>query len=57
MRAVFRALLTLWLLVAGASLARAETVVFTDVNVVPMDTRRVIARTTVIVTGLSAGSA
>jgi len=50
MRAALRALLTLWLLVAGASFARAETVVFTDVNVVPMDRERVIARTTVIVT-------
>ncbi len=50
MRAAFRALLTLWLLVAGAGLARAETIVFTDVNVVPMDRERVIPRTTVIVT-------
>jgi hypothetical protein len=50
MRAVFRALLTLWLLIAGAGLARAETVVFTDVNVVPMDRERVIPRTTLIVT-------
>lgn len=50
MRAALRALLTLWLLIAGAGVARAETVVFTDVNVVPMDRERVIARTTVIVT-------
>lgn len=47
---MLRALLTLWLLLAWATLARAETVVFTDVNVVPMDRERVIARTTVIVT-------
>lgn len=47
---MLRALLTLWLLLACATLARAETVVFTDVNVVPMDRERVIARTTVIVT-------
>lgn len=50
MRAAFRALLTLWLLIFGASIARAETIVFTDVNVVPMDSARVIPRTTVIVT-------
>jgi len=50
MRAIVRALLTLWLLIAGAGLARAETIVFTDVNVVPMDRERVIPRTTVIVT-------
>lgn len=50
MRAIVRALLTFWLLIAGAGLARAETVVFTDVNVVPMDRERVIPRTTVIVT-------
>ena len=50
MRAAVRALLTLWLLAACATLARAETIVFTDVNVVPMDTQRVIPRTTVIVT-------
>jgi hypothetical protein len=50
MRAALRALLTLWLLFAGAAFARAETVVFTDVNVVPMDRERVIRRTTVIVT-------
>lgn len=50
MRAALRALLTLWLLFAGAAFARAETVVFTDVNVVPMDRERVIPRTTVIVT-------
>ncbi|MGH6694688.1 amidohydrolase family protein [Sphingopyxis sp.] len=50
MRAALRALLTLWLLVAGAALAWAETIVFTDVNVVPMDRERVIPRTTVIVT-------
>ena len=49
MRAALRALLALWLLVAGATLARAETIVFTDVNVVPMDRERVIPRTTVIV--------
>jgi len=47
---VLRALLTLWLLLAGATLARAETIVFTDVNVVPMDRERAIPRTTVIVT-------
>ncbi|WP_338424833.1 amidohydrolase family protein [Sphingopyxis kveilinensis] len=47
---MFRALLTFWLLLAWVTLARAETVVFTDVNVVPMDTERVIPRTTVIVT-------
>ena len=47
---MLRALLTLWMLFACATLARAETVVFTDVNVVPMDRERVIARTTVIVT-------
>lgn len=47
---MLRALLTLWLLLACATLARAETVVFTDVNVVPMDRERVIAHTTVIVT-------
>ncbi|MGQ2932797.1 MAG: amidohydrolase family protein [Sphingopyxis sp.] len=46
---MLRALLTLWLLLACATLARAETVVFTDVNVMPMDRERVIARTTVIV--------
>lgn len=46
---MLRTLLTLWLLFAGAALARAETIVFTDVNVVPMDRERVIARTTVIV--------
>lgn len=50
MRATLRALLTLWLLVAGAAFTRAETIVFTDVNVVPMDSARVIPRTTVIVT-------
>ncbi|MHA4836344.1 amidohydrolase family protein [Sphingopyxis sp. MSC1_008] len=50
MRAALRAFLTLWLLFAGAAFARAETIVFTDVNVVPMDRERVIARTTVIVT-------
>lgn len=50
MRAIVRALLTLWLPIAGATLARAETVVVTDVNVVPMDRERVIPRTTVIVT-------
>src|SRR3546814_20459832 len=47
---LFRAFLTLWLLIAGATFVRAETVVFTDVNVVPMDRERVIPRTTVIVT-------
>ncbi|HWT43577.1 MAG TPA: amidohydrolase, partial [Sphingopyxis sp.] len=46
---MLRALLTLWLLLACAAVARAETVVFTDVNVMPMDRERVIARTTVIV--------
>lgn len=45
-----RALVGLWLLVAGATFARAEAIVFTNVNVVPMDTQRVIPRTTVIVT-------
>lgn len=45
-----RALLTLWLMLACAALAHAETIVFTDVNVVPMDRERVIPRTTVIVT-------
>src|SRR3546814_16093219 len=47
---LFRAFLTLWLLIAGATFVRAETVVFTDVNVVPLDRERVIPRTTVIVT-------
>lgn len=47
---MLRAFLTLWLLVVGAGFARAETIIFTDVNVVPMDTQRVIPRTTVIVT-------
>ena len=47
---MLRALLTLWMIFACATLARAETVVFTDVNVVPMDRERVIPRTTVIVT-------
>jgi adenine deaminase len=47
---LLRAFLTLWLLAACATLARAETVVFTNINVVPMDTQRVIPRTTVIVT-------
>lgn len=50
MRAALRALLTFWLLIACAGLARAETIVFADVNVVPMDRERVIPRTTVIVT-------
>jgi hypothetical protein len=50
MRATLRALLTLWMLIAGAAFARAETIVFADVNVVPMDRERVIPRTTVIVT-------
>lgn len=49
MRPMLRALLTLWLMIACAGMARAETVVFTDVNVVPMDAERVIPRTTVIV--------
>ncbi len=49
MRGLLRALLTLGLLL-GAVAVRAETIVFTDVNVVPMDRERVIARTTVIVT-------
>ncbi len=47
---MLRALLTLWLLLACAVAARAETIVFIDVNVVPMDRERVIPRTTVIVT-------
>jgi len=47
---VLRALLTLWLMLACVFAARAETIVFTDVNVVPMDRERVIPRTTVIVT-------
>lgn len=47
---MLRALLTLWLMLACAGFARAETIVFTDVNVVPMDRERVIPRTTVIVT-------
>lgn len=50
MRPLLRALLTLWLVLAGAGAACAETIVFTDVNVVPMDRERVIPRTTVIVT-------
>ncbi|MBO9694620.1 MAG: amidohydrolase family protein [Sphingopyxis sp.] len=50
MRRTLRALLTLWLMLACAMLARAETVVFENVNVVPMDSERVIPRTTVIVT-------
>jgi len=50
MRSLLRALLTLWLVLAGAAAACAETIVFTDVNVVPMDRERVIPRTTVIVT-------
>lgn len=50
MRAAFRGLLTLWLLVVCTTIARAETVVFEDVNVVPMDRERVIRRTTVMVT-------
>ncbi|APZ97356.1 amidohydrolase [Sphingopyxis sp. QXT-31] len=50
MRPALRALLSLWLVLAGAGAARAETIVFTDVNVVPMDRERVIPRTTVIVT-------
>lgn len=47
---MLRALLTLWLLVACSTFAHAETVVFTDVNVVPMDAERVIRHTKVIVT-------
>ncbi|MCW5647943.1 MAG: amidohydrolase family protein [Sphingopyxis sp.] len=47
---MLRAFLTLWLLVACAGFARAETIAFTDVNVVPMDRERVIPRATVIVT-------
>lgn len=50
MRQMLRALLTLCSMLAFAGMVRAETVVFTDVNVVPMDAERVIARTTVIVT-------
>ncbi|KTE42434.1 MULTISPECIES: amidohydrolase family protein [unclassified Sphingopyxis] len=50
MRPVLRALLSLWLVLAGAGAAGAETIVFEDVNVVPMDRERVIPRTTVIVT-------
>lgn len=50
MRSGFRALLALWLLFACATSLPAETVVFTDVNVVPMDRQRAIPRTTVIVT-------
>lgn len=46
---MLRALLTLWSMLACAGMVRAETVVFTDVNVVPMDAERVIPRTTVIV--------
>ncbi len=47
---LLRALLALWMMLACAALARAGTVVFENVNVVPMDRERVIARTTVIVT-------
>ena len=47
---MLRMLLSLWLMLACAVTARAETIVFTDVNVVPMDRERVIPRTTVIVT-------
>ncbi|HWW56729.1 MAG TPA: amidohydrolase family protein [Sphingopyxis sp.] len=47
---MLRALLTLWMMFACVVIARAETVVFTDVNVVPMDRERVVSRTTVIVT-------
>ena len=50
MRPVLRALLSLWLVLAGAGAAGAETIVFEDVNVVPMDRERVMPRTTVIVT-------
>lgn len=46
----WRALLMLGAILACASGARAETIVFTDVHVVPMDRERVIPRTTVIVT-------
>lgn len=46
---MLRALLALWLMLAGAGLARAETLVFENVNVVPMDRQRIIADTTVIV--------
>jgi hypothetical protein len=56
MRAGIRALLTLWLLFACAVTARAGTIVFTDVNVVPMDRERVIPHTTVIVTDGVIGS-
>jgi len=45
-----RALLALWLTITCAAVAQAETIVFTDVNVVPMDRARVIPHTTVIVT-------
>lgn len=41
--------MALWLLLAGGAV-RAETIVLANVNVVPMDRERVIARTTVIVT-------
>ncbi|WP_447931206.1 amidohydrolase family protein [Sphingopyxis fribergensis] len=47
---MLRALLALWMMFACTGFARAETVVFTDVNVVPMDCERAIPRTTVIVT-------
>lgn len=47
---MLRALLALWMMLACAALARAETIVFENVNVVPMDRERVIPRTTVIVT-------
>lgn len=50
MRRTLRTLLTLWLVLTCATLARAETIVFENVNVVPMDRERVIPRTTVIVT-------
>ena len=46
---MLRALLTLWIMLACATFAQAETVVLTDVNVVPMDRERIIPRTTVIV--------
>ncbi|ALJ14405.1 amidohydrolase family protein [Sphingopyxis macrogoltabida] len=47
---MLRALLALSMMFACAALARAETIVFANVNVVPMDRERVIPRTTVIVT-------
>ncbi|ALH79711.1 amidohydrolase family protein [Sphingopyxis macrogoltabida] len=47
---MLRVLLALSMMLACAALARAETIVFENVNVVPMDRERVIPRTTVIVT-------